>query len=188
MISFSLGLMSKKATLHVYHAFLNTFLLSLHNYDVKLNDQILSLLENGNGKAMNSTISVWTRARSLLFSSNQNSPLLSNRANWYNREKGCEVYFSAMFSWTSRLSDRKAPIEWPRGEGWKPLRRDWRVIKRSEDWNLVYQALSANSAIKSVQQQQGGSADGGEIFDKKVRTLTFREPFALQKVCTTSFI
>ena len=93
-----------------------------------------------------------------------------------------------MFSWTSRLSDRKAPIEWPRGEGWKPLRRDWRVIKRSEDWNLVYQALSANSAIKSVQQQQGGSADGGEIFDKKVRTLTFSEPFALQKVCTTSFI
>ena len=42
--------MSKKATLHVHHAFLYTFLLSLHNYDVKLNDQILSLLENGNGK------------------------------------------------------------------------------------------------------------------------------------------
>ena len=54
--------MSKKATLHVHHAFLYTFLLSLHNYDVKLNDQILSLLENGNGEAMNSTISVWTRA------------------------------------------------------------------------------------------------------------------------------
>ena len=36
--------MSKKATLHVHHAFLYTFLLSLHNYDVKLNDQILSLL------------------------------------------------------------------------------------------------------------------------------------------------
>ena len=66
--------------------------------------------------------------------------------------------------------------------------QDWWVIKRSEDWNLVYQALSANSAIKSVQQQQGGSTDGGEIFDKKVRTLTFSEPFALQKVCTTSFI
>ena len=66
--------------------------------------------------------------------------------------------------------------------------QDWGVIKRSEDWYLVYQALSANSAIKSVQQQQGGSADGGEIFDKKVLTLTFGEPFALQKVCTTSFI
>ena len=33
-------------------------LLSLHNYDVKLNDQILSLLETGNSEAMNSTISV----------------------------------------------------------------------------------------------------------------------------------
>ena len=50
-----LGLMSKKATLHVHHALLYTFLLSLHNYDVKLNDQILSLLENGNGEAINST-------------------------------------------------------------------------------------------------------------------------------------
>ena len=33
-------------------------------------DQISSLLGNGNGKAINSTISVRTRARSLLFSSN----------------------------------------------------------------------------------------------------------------------
>ena len=49
--------MSKKATVHVHHAFLYTLLLSLHNHDVKLNDQILSLLENGNGEAMNSTIS-----------------------------------------------------------------------------------------------------------------------------------
>ena len=62
------------------------------------------------------------------------------------------------------------------------------MIERSEDWNSVYQALSANSAIKSVQQQQGGSTDGGEIFDKKVLKLTFSEPFALQKVRTTSFI
>ena len=52
----------------------------------------------------------------------------------------------------------------------------------------MYQALSANSAIKSVQQQQGGSTDGGEIFDEKVLELTFSEPFALKKVCTTSFI
>ena len=48
--------MSKKAILHVHHAFLYISLLSLHNYDVKLNDQILSLLENRNGEAMNSTI------------------------------------------------------------------------------------------------------------------------------------
>ena len=28
------------------------------------------------------------------------------------------------------------------------------MIKRSEDWNLVYQALSANSAIKSVRDNK----------------------------------
>ena len=50
------------------------------------NDQILRLLENRNGKAINSTISVSIRARSPLVSSNQNSLLLSNRANWDNRE------------------------------------------------------------------------------------------------------
>ena len=49
--------MSKTATLRVHYAFLYISLLSLHNYDVKLNDQILSLLENGNGEAINST---WT--------------------------------------------------------------------------------------------------------------------------------
>ena len=50
--------MSKTTTLHVHDAFLYIFFLSLHNYDVKLNDQILSLLENGNGEAMNPTSSV----------------------------------------------------------------------------------------------------------------------------------
>ena len=51
------------------------------------NDQIWSLLGNGNGKAINSTISVRIRARSLLFSSKLNSLLLSNWAPWNNREK-----------------------------------------------------------------------------------------------------
>ena len=49
-------------------------------------DQILSLLENGNGKEINSTISVWTRARSPLFSSNVDSLLLINRATWDYRQ------------------------------------------------------------------------------------------------------
>ena len=69
------------------------------------NDQILSLLGNGNGKAINSTISVRTWARSSLFSSSQNPLLLSNRASL----KWCEVCFSATFPWTSPLSDRKVP-------------------------------------------------------------------------------
>ena len=51
------------------------------------NDQILSLLENGDGKAINSTISVRTRVRCPLFSSNPNSLFLSNWASWTNHEK-----------------------------------------------------------------------------------------------------
>ena len=54
----AIGLMSKTATLHVHYAFLYISLLSLHNYDLKLNDQILSLLETRNSEVMNSTISV----------------------------------------------------------------------------------------------------------------------------------
>ena len=60
-------------------------------------DQILSLLENGNGKATNSTISVTTRERSLLLSSNPNSLLLSNWAPWINRQKS-ERIRSLLFS------------------------------------------------------------------------------------------
>ena len=45
------------------------------------------LLENGNGKAISSTVSVWTRAQFLLFSCNINFLLLNNRATWDNREK-----------------------------------------------------------------------------------------------------
>ena len=74
-----------KTTLHVHDAFC-TFLRFLCT-TTTWNDQILSLVENGNGTAINSTLSVWTRAPSPLFSSNQNSLLLSNRANWDNREK-----------------------------------------------------------------------------------------------------
>ena len=51
------------------------------------NDQILSLLENGNGKPINCIISVRTRVRALLFSAKLNSLLLSNWALWNNREK-----------------------------------------------------------------------------------------------------
>ena len=77
------------------------------------NDQILSLLENRNGKAINSTIPVWIRARSPLFSSNQNSLLLSNRANWDKRwkvSKDVKSIFQRRFhAWTSPSSDRKVP-------------------------------------------------------------------------------
>ena len=51
------------------------------------NDHMLSLLENRNGKAIISSISVATRATAPLLSSNQNSIISSNTANWDNREK-----------------------------------------------------------------------------------------------------
>ena len=63
----AIGLMSKTTTLHVRHAVLYICLPSL-----------LSLLKNWNVKPINSTISVRAWARSLLFSSNPNSLLLSN--------------------------------------------------------------------------------------------------------------
>ena len=51
------------------------------------NDQILSFFEDANGKAINSTMSVWTWGSSPLFSSNINNYLLlSNWATWDNCE------------------------------------------------------------------------------------------------------
>ena len=67
------------------------------------NDQILSLLENGKGKEINFTISVWTRARSPLFTSNLNSLLLTNRATWENLEK---VYNDAKSVFQRRFHGR----------------------------------------------------------------------------------
>ena len=73
----------------------------------------LSLLGNGNGKAINSTISVRTQAQSLLFSSNPNSlQSFKQLGPLENRKKGeimGGLFFSATFSWTSLLSDRKVP-------------------------------------------------------------------------------
>ena len=75
---------SKTTFLHVHHAFLYISLPSLRNYDT--NDQILSWLENGNGKAINFTISLWTQKRSPLFSSNLGSLLSCKQVTWYKGE------------------------------------------------------------------------------------------------------
>ena len=99
------------------------------------NDHILSIFGKGNGKAINSTIYVWTRARCLFLRSNPNFLLLSNWAPWNNREKKwCEVCFLETFSWTSPLSDRNVPIKpqrrWDAKKGHflesKGLRSHWR--------------------------------------------------------------
>ena len=114
----TIGLMSK-TTINSACAsrFFCTFL-CLQCTTTTWNDQILSLLGNGNGKAINSTISVRTWARSSLFSSSQNPLLLSNRASL----KWCEVCFSATFPWTSPLSDRKVPND----DGHHIFRPKWR--------------------------------------------------------------
>ena len=67
------------------------------------NDQIVSLLENGKGEAINFTISVWTQARSPLFTCNLNSLLLANRETWENLEK---VYNDAKSIFQRRFHGR----------------------------------------------------------------------------------
>ena len=109
----TIGLVSKTTPLHVHHPFLYISLPSLHDYDVKW-PNLKFFFEDWNGKAINSTISIWTQTRLPLFSSNINSLFLSNWATWNNRE---------MVSWKSPLSDRKVPIvAWAKPRPWE---RTW---------------------------------------------------------------
>ena len=94
----TIGLMSKTTTLHVHHAFLHICPCTTTTW----NHHTFSLLECGDDKTITSTISVWTRARPPLFSSNINSPPSPGL-------KGRGVSFLAKFSRTSPLSDRKVP-------------------------------------------------------------------------------
>ena len=57
----------------------------------------LSLLGNGNGKAINSTISVRTRAQSLLFSSNPNFPQSFKQLGPLENRKKSEIMGSLFF-------------------------------------------------------------------------------------------
>ena len=50
------------------------------------NDQMVSFFEDRNRKAINPTISAWTRAQAPFFSSNINSLLFSDWATWNNHE------------------------------------------------------------------------------------------------------
>ena len=84
----------------MHHAFLYKSFLCRPCTTTTWNDQILSFFEDGNGKAINSTISVWTRAWPSLFSSNINSLLLSNWATLYTHEmvwKDAESIFQRGF-------------------------------------------------------------------------------------------
>ena len=96
----ALNLMSKTTTLHVHHAFL--YILCCPCTTTKWNDQILSGLENGNGKEINFTSSLWTRMQSPLFSSNLTFLLSSNRITWYEGGKvlkDAKSIFQQSFHW-----------------------------------------------------------------------------------------
>ena len=77
--------MSKTTTVHVHHAF--CIFLCRPCPTTTWNDQILSWLENGNGKAINFAFSLWIRTWSPLFSSNLTSLLSSDWVTWYKGEK-----------------------------------------------------------------------------------------------------
>ena len=58
---------------------------------------------------------MWTRAWAQVFTSNPKFPSLKWQGDlgWLqNSFKGCDVYFSATFSWTSPLSDFKVSNSW----------------------------------------------------------------------------
>ena len=70
------------------------------------------------------------------------------------------------------------------------------MIKRSEDWNLVYQALSANSAIKSVRNNKAEVQTVEKYSTKRflhllsVRLLLYKRyvQLLLLKYCKVKFI
>lgn len=113
------------------------------------NDQILILLENGNSKAVNSTISVWTRARSPLFSSNLNSLILSNRVTWENRGKvwkGAKSIFQLRFHGRRRCrivksffsrDTKVSALSWLRDVAWL-----WSILRRH-----IVQAVNVRNII-----------------------------------------
>ena len=107
----AIGLISKTTTLHVHHTFLYISFLSLYNYDGKWPNFKFTWERERQGNKFYHLCQNSGAVPSLQLQ-HQNSLLLSNEANWDNREKslkGCEVYFSKTFSWTSPLSDCKVP-------------------------------------------------------------------------------
>ena len=77
-------IISHTTTPHVHHGFFVHFFVVPARLRLEMTKFLSFFLRGGNGKAINSTISVWTRAP--LFSSNINSPLFSNWSTWDNRE------------------------------------------------------------------------------------------------------
>ena len=81
-------------------------MIKLKTFDFLLptwNDEFLSWLENGNGKAINLSISLWTRTLSPLFSYNLTFLLSSKWVTWYKGEKvSQDPIFQQRFHWRRR--------------------------------------------------------------------------------------
>ena len=106
----AIGLVGKTTTLHVQQALLYISLPSMHDYDVHRPN--FKVFKDKNSKAINSTVSVWSRVWPPLFSSNINSLLLSNQATWDNREmveRMRNLFFSEVFVEVAVVTDRKVP-------------------------------------------------------------------------------
>ena len=100
-----IGLMSKTTTLHVHHAFLYISLPSLHNYDVKWPNFKFTWERERQGDKFYHLCPNLSAFPS--FNSSQNLVLLSNRANWDNREDNCEVRNDAKSLFQRRFRGRR---------------------------------------------------------------------------------
>ena len=83
----AIGLMSKTTTLHVITLFC-TFLYYPYT-TMTWNGQILRSLVKRNGKALNSSISVWTQGRSPLFSTNKDTNSIFQRC--FHGRRCCRI-------------------------------------------------------------------------------------------------
>ena len=100
--------MSKTTTLHVHHAFLYISLLSLHNNDVKWPHFKFTWVRERQGDKFYHLCLNSGAARSP-----ELQPKFPSGRIWIiaKTSKRMRSPFSATFSWTSPLSDRKVPID-----------------------------------------------------------------------------
>ena len=114
------------------------------------NDQILSFFEDGNGKTIISTISVWTRAWPPLFSSNINPLFLSDWAIMDNREmvwKDAESIFQGRRRCRivrSLICTRKRVLLKLGTDNGEQARETgkWKIGKQNLPWTLALSAIS----------------------------------------------
>ena len=134
------------------------------------NDAILSLLGNGNGEAINSTISVRTRARSLLFSSKLSSLLLRNWTPWNNRKKECKDAKSTF----QRCSH--------------PVLMDVALVYRHDNFSRNDFALKVDALCDMDARTFFCSIFGLQVFEQASKTCNAKTRIPLMLFCVTSVV